>query len=90
MGEVRDEETAEMTFRAAITGHFVMTTLHTSDAITTISRLIGLGVSRPIIADSLKGVAAQRLIRKLCPSCNLSGPLATIPMANALKVSFLI
>ncbi|WP_421418421.1 GspE/PulE family protein [Pseudoalteromonas lipolytica] len=77
MGEVRDEETAEITFRAAITGHFVMTTLHTSDAITTISRLVGLGVSRPIIADSLKGVAAQRLIRKLCPSCSLNGPLAS-------------
>ncbi|MCF6458902.1 GspE/PulE family protein [Pseudoalteromonas sp. MMG024] len=69
MGEVRDEETAEITFRAAITGHFVMTTLHTSDAITTIPRLIGLGVSRPILADSLKGVAAQRLVRKLCSCC---------------------
>ena len=69
MGEVRDEETAEITFRAAITGHFVMTTLHTSDAITTIPRLIGLGVSRPILADSLKGVAAQRLVRKLCSYC---------------------
>lgn len=71
MGEVRDEETAEITFRAAITGHFVMTTLHTSDAITTIPRLIGLGVSRPILADSLKGVAAQRLVRKLCSCCSI-------------------
>lgn len=88
MGEVRDEETAEMTFRAAITGHFVMTTLHTSDAITTISRLIGLGVSRPIIADSLKGVAAQRLIRKLCPSCNLSGPLSTDTYGKRFKSIF--
>jgi len=88
MGEVRDEETAEMTFRAAITGHFVMTTLHTSDAITTISRLIGLGVSRPIIADSLKGVAAQRLIRKLCPSCNLSAPLATDSHGKRFKSIF--
>ncbi|MEI4551172.1 GspE/PulE family protein [Pseudoalteromonas spongiae] len=70
MGEVRDEETAEITFRAAITGHFVMTTLHTSDVITTIPRLIGLGVSRPILADSLKGVAAQRLVRRLCSCCS--------------------
>ncbi|MFY8352971.1 GspE/PulE family protein [Pseudoalteromonas sp. SSM20] len=70
MGEVRDEETAEITFRAAITGHFVMTTLHTSDAITTIPRLIGLGVSRPVLADSLKGVAAQRLVRRLCSCCS--------------------
>lgn len=69
VGEVRDEETAEITFRAAMTGHFVMTTLHTNDAVTTISRLEGLGIPKPILADSLRGVAAQRLVRKLCQTC---------------------
>lgn len=69
VGEVRDEETADITFRAAITGHFVMTTLHTNDAISTIPRLNGLGVPNAIIADSLRGVASQRLVRKLCPHC---------------------
>lgn len=69
VGEVRDEETAEITFRAAITGHFVMTTLHTNDAVTTIPRLAGLGIQETVLADSLRGVAAQRLIRKLCVQC---------------------
>lgn len=75
VGEVRDEETADIVFRAAMTGHFVMTTLHTNDAITTLSRLTGLGVSGMLIADSLRGVASQRLVRKLCPVCASSTPL---------------
>ncbi len=75
VGEVRDEETADIVFRAAMTGHFVMTTLHTNDAITTLSRLTGLGVSNMLIADSLRGVASQRLVRKLCPACERSTPL---------------
>ena len=73
VGEVRDEESAEITFRAAVTGHFVMTTLHTNDAISTIPRLIGLGLPSTIIADSLRGVAAQRLVRKLCTHCLAEG-----------------
>lgn len=75
MGEVRDEETAEITLRAAITGHFVLTTLHTNDAITTIPRLLGLGISEAVLADALRGVASQRLVRKLCPECAVDGPL---------------
>ena len=69
VGEIRDEETANITLRAALTGHFVMSTLHTRDAVTTISRLLDLGVSEQIIADSLSGLAAQRLLRKICPHC---------------------
>lgn len=88
MGEIRDEETAEITFRAAITGHFVMTTLHTSDAITAIPRLIGLGVSSTLIADALKGVAAQRLVRKLCQHCAQEGPLADDKYAQRFKRAF--
>jgi type II secretory ATPase GspE/PulE/Tfp pilus assembly ATPase PilB-like protein len=71
VGEIRDEETANITLRAALTGHFVMSTLHTRDAVTTISRLLDLGVSEQIIADSLSGLAAQRLLRKLCPHCTV-------------------
>ncbi|WP_462159509.1 GspE/PulE family protein [Pseudoalteromonas sp. GB56] len=88
MGEIRDEETADMTFRAAITGHFVMTTLHTSDAITTIPRLMGLGVPPPIVADTLKGVAAQRLVRKLCSSCSTVGPLANDTQGQRFNTVF--
>ncbi len=87
MGEIRDEETAEMTFRAAVTGHFVMTTLHTSDAITTIPRLMGLGVPPPIVADSLKGVAAQRLVRKLCEHCRQEGPAPDDTHGNRFKLA---
>lgn len=88
MGEVRDEETAEMTFRAAITGHFVMTTLHTNDAITTIPRLLGLGVPATIVADSLRGVAAQRLVRKLCKHCAKNGPLQNDLCGKRFKTVF--
>jgi len=70
VGEVRDRETAETAIRSALTGHFVLTTLHTNDAITVIARLKDLGISNALMADSLKGLAAQRLIRKLCPDCS--------------------
>ncbi len=69
VGEVRDRETAETAIRSALTGHFVLTTLHTNDAITVIARLKDLGISDALMADSLKGLAAQRLIRRLCPGC---------------------
>jgi len=69
VGEVRDIETAETAIRSALTGHFVLTTLHTNDAITVIARLKDLGISDALMADSLKGLAAQRLIRRLCPDC---------------------
>jgi type II secretory ATPase GspE/PulE/Tfp pilus assembly ATPase PilB-like protein len=69
VGEIRDQETAEMTFRAAITGHQVYSTLHTNSAIGTISRLLDLGILADIIAENLIGVVGQRLVRKLCPAC---------------------
>jgi type II secretory ATPase GspE/PulE/Tfp pilus assembly ATPase PilB-like protein len=72
VGEVRDSETAEIAIRAALTGHLVLTTLHTNDAITVIPRLKDLGISNALMADSLKGLAAQRLIRKLCSSCAIT------------------
>lgn len=69
VGEIRDEETAEMAFGAAQTGHLVLSTLHTNDAISSVSRLLGLGVDRNMITSSLLGVLSQRLVRLVCPEC---------------------
>lgn len=69
IGEIRDEETATMAIRAAITGHSVLSTLHTNDAPSTIIRLLDMNIPSYLIASSLVGVIAQRLVRKLCPYC---------------------
>jgi type IV pilus assembly protein PilB len=69
VGEIRDSETAEIAVRSALTGHLVLSTLHTNDAISTIVRLIDMGVEPFLVANSLKMVIAQRLIRKICPKC---------------------
>ncbi len=69
VGEIRDEETAEMGVRAAITGHLVLSTLHTNDAVSTIPRLIDLKVKEYMIASGVLAVSAQRLIRKVCVFC---------------------
>lgn len=69
VGEIRDTETAEIAVRASLTGHLVLSTLHTNDAISTISRLRDMGVEPYLIASSLLGVVAQRLVRKICTEC---------------------
>lgn len=69
IGEIRDEETAETAVRAALTGHLVLTTLHTNDAIGVIPRLKDIGPDPGLISDALLGVVAQRLIRRICPHC---------------------
>uniref|UniRef100_A0A832GMF5 GspE/PulE family protein n=1 Tax=Caldimicrobium thiodismutans TaxID=1653476 RepID=A0A832GMF5_9BACT len=69
VGEVRDEETATMAVRAALTGHLFLSTLHTNDAISSLSRLKDMGIKADLLASSLKGIIAQRLIRKICPYC---------------------
>ncbi len=69
VGEVRDRETAEITINAALTGHLVFSTLHTNDAAGAITRLIDMGVEPFLIVSSLRGVIAQRLVRKICPDC---------------------
>ena len=71
IGEIRDQETADIATRAAITGHLVLSTLHTNSAISTISRLIDVNVNPFIIAATLRLVTAQRLVRGLCPSCRI-------------------
>ncbi|HPO89621.1 MAG TPA: GspE/PulE family protein [Victivallales bacterium] len=69
IGEIRDLDTAQMAIQAALTGHFVFTTLHTNDAPGAITRLVDMGVEPFLINSSLVGVFAQRLIRKVCPNC---------------------
>lgn len=69
VGEIRDHETAETAVRAALTGHLVLTTLHTNDAIGAIPRLKDIGPDPGLISDALLGVVAQRLVRKVCPYC---------------------
>ena len=69
IGEIRDEETASMAIRAAITGHNVLSTLHTNDAPSAIIRLMDMGIPSYLIATSIVGIVAQRLIRKLCNNC---------------------
>ncbi len=69
VGETRDLETAEMTIRAALTGHLVFSTLHTNDAASTITRLIDIGLPAYLVTASLRLIIAQRLVKKLCPDC---------------------
>lgn len=69
IGEIRDEETAGIAVKAAITGHLVVSTLHTNSAASTITRLEDMGVEPYLIADSTVGIIAQRLVRRLCPKC---------------------
>ena len=73
IGEIRDEETAEIAVRSAITGHIVFSTLHTNDAPGAILRLEDMGVEDYLVADALVGVIAQRLVKKLCPACKKRG-----------------
>lgn len=69
IGEIRDRETAEIAMRASLTGHLVLSTLHTNDSITTITRLIDMGIEPFLLASSLTGIISQRLIRKVCRDC---------------------
>ncbi len=69
VGEVRDKETATTAAQAALTGHLVLTTLHTIDAASSVTRLVDIGIESYKVAAALKGIVAQRLIRKLCPKC---------------------
>ena len=69
VGEMRDTETAEIAIRAAITGHLVLSTLHTNDAASTVTRLVDMGVEPYMVATSLIGIVAQRLTKTLCPEC---------------------
>jgi type IV pilus assembly protein PilB len=75
VGETRDAETATIAIRAAITGHLVLSTLHTNDAASTVVRLIDMGSEPYLLSSALAGVVAQRLVRKVCPYCGRVEPL---------------
>lgn len=81
LGEIRDAETVDVAIRAAITGHLVLSTLHTNDAVSSISRLIDMGVPPYMIAVSLMGVISQRLVRRLCTQCSIK----YVPAEHELK-----
>ncbi len=72
IGEIRDGETASIAIRAAITGHIVLSTLHTNDAATSVNRLIDMGVKPYLVSSAVSGVIAQRLVRRICPECKKS------------------
>jgi MSHA biogenesis protein MshE len=81
VGEMRDQETAQIGLRAAMTGHLVLSTLHTNDAVSTPLRLIDMGVPRYMVGSSLQAVLAQRLVRVICESC--ASPYALLPTERA-------
>ena len=86
IGEIRDRETAELAFRAAQTGHFVLSTMHTNDAVSTITRLWDLGIDGATITSALVGVLSQRLVRKVCSDCREEYiPPASLLRALAVK-----
>ena len=71
VGEIRDGETAEIAMRAAITGHLVLSTIHTYDSVSSVSRLVDIGVEPYLISAGLRGVISQRLVRRICPNCRV-------------------
>ncbi len=92
VGEIRDRETAEVAIQASLTGHLVFSTVHTNDAPSAVTRLLDMGVPPFLIATSLQGVLAQRLVRRLCPECAVEEPatplerrLLELPEGEALK-----
>ncbi len=82
IGEIRDRETAAIAMQAALTGHLVLSTLHTNDAVSAVARLLDLGVERFKLAGALRGVIAQRLLRRLCTHCRARS-VAPVPAAAA-------
>ncbi len=85
VGEIRDTETADIAVKAALTGHLVLSTLHTNDASTTISRLVDMGIDPFMVASSLLCIGAQRLARKLCTHCRVR---MEVPAKELLSVGF--
>ncbi|MBI2973146.1 MAG: Flp pilus assembly complex ATPase component TadA [Armatimonadetes bacterium] len=82
VGEIRDEETARIAVQAALTGHLVLSTLHTNDAMGAVTRLLDMKIEPYLVAASLAGVAAQRLVRVLCPRCRQPDPLSVDELRN--------
>jgi type IV pilus assembly protein PilB len=85
VGEIRDFETAEIAIKAALTGHLVLSTLHTNDAPSTISRLMNMGIEPFLVATSVNLIQAQRLIRRVCKDCKVENPT---PVEALMEVGF--
>jgi len=88
IGEIRDDETAKIALQAASTGHLVLSTLHTNDAVGAVQRLLDLGLDRSALAPSLRGVIGQRLIRRLCTACSVVQPEQRDPGTVRLERAF--
>ena len=86
VGEIRDQETVEIAVKAALTGHLLLSTLHTNDAISTITRLMNMGVPPFMIAAATSLIVAQRLGRPNCPDCRIDDPHITVPIL--VKIGF--
>ena len=86
IGEIRDSETARIAIRASITGHLVLSTLHTNNSLTTIERLIDMDVERYLLSSSLKGIISQTLAKKLCPNCRVQRPATDMEKTLFKKV----
>jgi general secretion pathway protein E len=69
VGEIRDKETARVSIQSALTGHLVLTTLHTNDSVSAITRIIDIGIEPYLVSSAIKGIVAQRLVRKVCNYC---------------------
>jgi general secretion pathway protein E len=82
IGEIRDVETARIAVQASLTGHLVLATLHTNDAVGAVTRLIDMGIEPFLLSSTLLGVLAQRLVRRLCPDCRTAAPLTAAQRAE--------
>jgi type IV pilus assembly protein PilB len=82
VGEIRDLETAQIAVQASLTGHLVLSTLHTNDASGAVTRLVDMGIEPFLIASSLEGVLAQRLVRRVCPSCRVQRAASALDLAQ--------
>jgi type IV pilus assembly protein PilB len=86
VGEMRDLETAEIGVKAALTGHLVLSTLHTNDAPSTINRLIDMGIEPFLVASSCRLIIAQRLVRKVCQDCKIPDPDKSLALQRLLRI----
>lgn len=94
IGEIRDRETAEIAIQAALTGHLVLSTLHTNDAPSALTRLVDMGIEPYLLSSSVIGVVAQRLVRKICPKCKTNylptkGELESLQLTEEVKELFI-